>query len=85
MHFSFSLLRIKTLYILPTLPAHPQEAPNKRHLVYCVRIMSVGCTTIAVKLQLLAGHDSFLYPACESEINNHSTILFSKYNAAEKE
>jgi hypothetical protein len=29
------------------LPAHPQEALHKRHLVYCVRIMSVGCDTVA--------------------------------------
>jgi hypothetical protein len=27
------------------LLAHPQEALRKRHLVYCVRIMSVGCAT----------------------------------------
>jgi hypothetical protein len=26
------------------LLAHPQEALNERHLVYCVRVMSVGCT-----------------------------------------
>jgi hypothetical protein len=25
--------------------AHPQEALNKWHMVYCVRVMSVGCTT----------------------------------------
>jgi hypothetical protein len=25
------------------LPAHSQEAPHKRHLVYCVRVTSVGC------------------------------------------
>jgi hypothetical protein len=25
------------------LLAHPQEAPHKRHLVYFVRVMSVGC------------------------------------------
>jgi hypothetical protein len=25
------------------LLSHPQEAPPKRHLVYCVRVMSVGC------------------------------------------
>jgi hypothetical protein len=30
------------------LLAHPQEALHKRHLVYCVRIMSVGCDTVAV-------------------------------------
>jgi hypothetical protein len=33
------------------LLAHPQEALNKRHLVYCVRIMSVGCGTFAFSLQ----------------------------------
>jgi hypothetical protein len=32
------------------LLACPQEAPHKRHLVYCVRIMSVGCATITVSL-----------------------------------
>jgi hypothetical protein len=26
------------------LIAHPQEALYKRHFVYCVRVMSVGCT-----------------------------------------
>jgi hypothetical protein len=50
MHFSFSLLRIKGLYMFRALLVHPQEAPHKRHLVYCVRIMSVGCATSAVKL-----------------------------------
>jgi hypothetical protein len=48
MHFSFNLLRIKGLYMFRALLAHPQESLNKRHLVYCVRIMSVGCATIAV-------------------------------------
>jgi hypothetical protein len=33
------------------LLAHPREALNKRHLVYCVRIMSVGCDTAAVSLE----------------------------------
>jgi hypothetical protein len=33
------------------LLAHPQEAIHKRNLVYCVRIMSVGCGTVAVLLQ----------------------------------
>jgi hypothetical protein len=33
------------------LLAHPQEALQKRHLVYCVRVMSVGCyTRIEVEL-----------------------------------
>jgi hypothetical protein len=26
-----------------TLLAHPQEVLHKRYLVYCVRVMSVGC------------------------------------------
>jgi hypothetical protein len=30
------------------LLVHPQEALHKRHLVYCVRIMSVGSITAAV-------------------------------------
>jgi hypothetical protein len=28
------------------LLAHPQEVLHKRHLVYCVRIMSVGCGAV---------------------------------------
>jgi hypothetical protein len=47
MHFSFNLLRIKGLYMFRALLVHPQEILYKRHLVYCVRIMSVGCGTIA--------------------------------------
>jgi hypothetical protein len=29
--------------MFPALLAHLQEALHKRHLVYCVRVMSVGC------------------------------------------
>jgi hypothetical protein len=43
MHFSFNLLRIKGLYMFRALLGHLQEALHKRHLVYCVRVMSVGC------------------------------------------
>jgi hypothetical protein len=32
-----------------TLLSHPQEELNKRQLVYCVRVMSVGCTKIGVE------------------------------------
>jgi hypothetical protein len=42
MHFLFSLLRIKRLYMFPVLLVYPQEALHKRHLVYCVRVMPVG-------------------------------------------
>jgi hypothetical protein len=41
--FLFSLLRIKGLYMFRALLAHPQEVLHKRHLIYCVRVMSVGC------------------------------------------
>jgi hypothetical protein len=30
---------------------HPQEELYKRHLVYCVRVMSVGCTRIGVEFR----------------------------------
>jgi hypothetical protein len=36
--------RIKGHYKLRALLANLQEALHKRHLVYCVRVMSVGCT-----------------------------------------
>jgi hypothetical protein len=44
--FLFSLLSIKGIYIFRPLLAHLQEALHKQHLVYCVRVMSVGCTRI---------------------------------------
>jgi hypothetical protein len=50
MHFLFNLLRIKGLNMFRALLAHPQEALHKRHLVYCVRVMSVGGTRIGVEL-----------------------------------
>jgi hypothetical protein len=31
--------------MFPALLAHPQEVMHKWHLVYCVRVMSVGCTS----------------------------------------
>jgi hypothetical protein len=34
------------------LLAHPQEALHKRHLVHCVRVMSVGCTRDGVEVVL---------------------------------
>jgi hypothetical protein len=42
MHFSFSLLRIKGLYVIQALLAHPQKARHKHHLVYSICV-SVGC------------------------------------------
>jgi hypothetical protein len=34
------------------LLAHPQEALQKEQFVYCVRIISVGCGTVAVSLMM---------------------------------
>jgi hypothetical protein len=44
----------KASYMFRALLVHPQEALNKRQLVYCVCIVSVGWATIAVKLTLYA-------------------------------
>jgi hypothetical protein len=52
MHFSFSSFRTKGIYMFRALLAHPQEVLHKRHLVYCVRVMSVGCTRNGVALLL---------------------------------
>jgi hypothetical protein len=49
-YFTFNLLRIKGLYMFLPLLGHSQEVLHKRHLIYCVRIMSVGCATIAARL-----------------------------------
>jgi hypothetical protein len=46
MHFMFSLLRINGRYMFRALFAHPQEALHKRHLIYCVCVLSVGCTRV---------------------------------------
>jgi hypothetical protein len=43
MHFSINLLSINGIYIILSVIALPQEALHKLHLVYCVRVMSVGC------------------------------------------
>jgi hypothetical protein len=50
MQFLFNLLRINGLYMFRALLAHPQEGLHKRHMVYCLRVMSVGCTRIGVEL-----------------------------------
>jgi hypothetical protein len=50
MQFLSHLLRIKGLYIFRSLLAHLQEGLHERHLVNCLRVMSVGCTRIGVEL-----------------------------------
>jgi hypothetical protein len=46
MHFLFSLLRSKSLYMFRALLAHPQEELHKQNSVYWMHVMSVGCTRI---------------------------------------
>jgi hypothetical protein len=40
MHFLFNPLRIKAVYMFRALLAHPQKVLHKRHLVYCVYVVS---------------------------------------------
>jgi hypothetical protein len=51
-HFLFNLLRIKCLYMFRALRAHPHEVLHKQRLVYCVCVMSVGCTRTSILVQL---------------------------------
>jgi hypothetical protein len=46
------------------LLAQPEEALHKRHLVYCVRIMSVGCTRIELELVQPADITRMQYTKC---------------------
>jgi hypothetical protein len=43
------------------LLAHPQEMLHKRHLVYCVRVMSVGSSTIALQCAMKCASRWFHY------------------------
>jgi hypothetical protein len=43
MYFLFNLLRIKGPYMFRALLVHPQEVLHKRHMMYCVCVMSVSC------------------------------------------
>jgi hypothetical protein len=44
MHFLFNWLEIKSLYMFRAILTHLQEVLHRRHLVYFVRVVSVGCT-----------------------------------------
>jgi hypothetical protein len=48
MYVLFSSLKVKGLYMFRALLAHSQEVLHKWHLVYCVRVMSAGCTRVGV-------------------------------------
>jgi hypothetical protein len=66
MHILFSLLRIKGLYMFRALLAHPQQALHKRNLVYCVRVMSVGCPRIGTSHKPYRSH-AFLLPCLSAK------------------
>jgi hypothetical protein len=70
MHFLFSLLRIKDLYMFRALRTHPLEALLKRYLVYCVRVMSGGCTRIGVALVPLQSN-----AVCATHSENEQVII----------
>jgi hypothetical protein len=61
MHFLFNVLRIKGVFIFLSLLAHPQKALHKRQLVYCVRVMLVGCTRVEVELDSLYWYVGFTF------------------------
>jgi hypothetical protein len=69
MQFLLNVLRIKGLDMFRALLAHPQEALYKRHLVYCIRVMSVGCyrdwSGTGVRHQFHSNHDVNL--SCHSD------------------
>jgi hypothetical protein len=70
MHFLFSSLRIRGLCMFRALLAHLQEAIHKRHLVYCWRVMLVGCTRTEVELCGGGGSSS---SSCSSSISSMDT------------
>jgi hypothetical protein len=72
MHFLFSLLRIKNLYMFRALFAHPEEVLHKRQLVYCVRVMSVGCTRTGLELVSL---DTSSVPLCVASPQDEQVML----------
>jgi hypothetical protein len=83
MHSLFSLLRIKGLYMFRALLAHPQEVLHKRHLVYCVRVMSVGCTRTGVKFQSWCSQGTsrwFRYSEHNMTLQLHGLSLISCKN-----
>jgi hypothetical protein len=78
MHFSLNLLRITSIYVFRALLTHPQEALNKLHLVYCVRIISVGCATIALQTwhnQLTLYTHSMSSSVCEAPAEDEQVML----------
>jgi hypothetical protein len=81
MQFLFSLLRIKGLYIFRALLAHPQEVLQKRHLVHCVRVMSVGCYQVwsGTGVCDISNARKMKRPLIVYKLNEKCITLFSLY------
>jgi hypothetical protein len=47
------------LYMFRALLDHPQEVLHKRHLVYCVRVISVGCIRIEASTSANITHTQY--------------------------
>jgi hypothetical protein len=80
MHFLLNLLRIKGLCMFRALLAYPQEALNKGHLVYCVRVMSAGCTKFGVEHNTHAMH-GIPNAACEAPHEDDEVMLETYRNS----
>jgi hypothetical protein len=57
------------------LLADPQEALHKRHLVYCMRVMSVACTRFGVELM---PHFSEILLSCYCQSEFMVCIVFQE-------
>jgi hypothetical protein len=64
MHFLFGILRSKGLYMIRALLTHPQEVLHKQHLVYCVRVVSVGCNTPSVVCEAPPEDEQVIFETC---------------------
>jgi hypothetical protein len=73
MQFVFNLLRIMGLYMFRALLVHPQEAPRKRNLVYCVRVMSVAHSTSILVQPTQHAPRCLKSNACEVSFRLHAT------------
>jgi hypothetical protein len=67
--------------MFPALLAQPQEVLHKRHLVYCVRIMSVGCGIVMQPChsQLTLFESSIPNAACATP-PEHEKVTLETYN-----
>jgi hypothetical protein len=90
MRFLINLLRMKSLYMFRALLARPKEALHKCHLLYCMRVMSVNCTRIGVKLVQPTDITCMQYTKCHlwsiswgwahNALNMYRPLILNKLN-----